>query len=235
MKSILNLLLKRVFVFIVLDFILFLLLIILFFISKTFNEPIFSNKIFNEPTKDSLTIVVPDSNVQATNSELSIHNTKLISTLQLRESLGSNSILSETDGLRQTRSIYIGILAALLTFIFGKNNNYKVYRIPLILIIIFYGLDLHLEDLIRRSTYFNEITSNSLDSIVTQKPYESIWYEINYTQRNLQFDNFHNSRIVRKFNAIFDPDIAQSVFYISPLIVVYILLTLRYRKKLKFK
>jgi hypothetical protein len=169
--------------------------------------------------------------LQATRLELSNHNLNLISSLKMRESLGANSILSSEGGVRQTRSIYIGIIGVLLTFLFNRNGNRKTYIVLLSLIILFYGLDIHLVDLIQRSSDVKQITSDALDLIVKQNPTDSIWYNINYSLRDSQFPKFHDTRIFRKLNSAFHPNIDQMVFFIFPFIAIYIGSTFPYRKK----
>ena len=193
-------------------------------------------KVFYNSVKLDSQILFADSTLKVTPSKLSQHNLDLISTLQMRETLGHNSILSSNDGLRQTRSIYIGVIGVLLTFIFSKLNdknqiaNNKVYIIILILIVLFYGIDVHLKDLKQMITDSNKITSSSLDFIVKQKPPDYIWYNIDYSKRNLQYPEIKNARIFRKLNEAFNPDITEIVFFILPFISIYILMSFKYLK-----
>ena len=214
-----NLYLKLKYLF-CLDFVIVIFLIILFTCTKIFYNPI----------KLDSPILVADSTLKCTFSELSQHNLNLISSLEMRETLGANSILSNNDGLRQTRSIYIGVIGILLTFIFTRRDNNKAYIIILSLIVLFYGLDIHLKDLIQRSIDSNQITSHALDSIVKQKPIDNIWYNIDYSKRNLQYPNIRDARIFRKLNAAFNPNIVQIVFFLFPFVAIYMILTIKYRK-----
>ena len=185
---------------------------------------------FYEPVKIDASILIADSSSQVTPSELFNHNVNLVSSLQMRESLDANSIISSNDGIRQTRSIYIGIVGILLTFVLTKNNKYGTYVILLCIIITFYGLDIHLSDLLQRSIVSKRITSNSLDLIVKEKPFDKIWYDINYSTRNFQFIRFHDTRIWRKLKAAFHPEIVQLSFFIFPFITIYLILLFRSRR-----
>jgi hypothetical protein len=221
MESIKKLFLSRIIIFVWLDIII-LLLLISFFIC---------GRIYYEPIKIDSPILYPDSSFHTSNTELFAHNADLISTLQERESLEANSISSENNGLRQTRSIYIGIIGVLLTFVFRKNERNNAYIIILVLIFLFYGLDIHLVDAINRSTDSKTITSKALELVINQKPNDAIWCDVNYTQRNSQFDKMHDTRIPRKLLAAFNPDIVQTIFFVLPLVIIYIISTFKYRKK----
>jgi hypothetical protein len=160
METILNFLSSRCKIFIYLDIIIIFILITLYICANTFNQPLRLN----------FQILVADNSLQVTPSELSAHNLNLISTLQSRESSGVNAIISGNNGLTQTRNIYIGIIGVLLTFVFSRKGDYKIYLVILSLIILFYGLDIHLSDLIQRSTEFNAVNSRSLELKVRLSP-----------------------------------------------------------------
>lgn len=177
-------------------------------------------------------ILYPDTTLHFSNLDLLTHKKNLISTLQERESLDHNSILSVKDWISQTRSIYIGIVGILLTFILGKSENIKSYFVLLSIITLFYGLDIHLKDRKNISEQSKALTSNTLDDILNQRPNATIWYDINYTQRNNQFERAHNTRIPRKICKAFKPNIEQGLFFILPFVIVYRYSTFKYRGKL---
>jgi hypothetical protein len=149
----------------------------------------------------------------------------------MRETIGNNSILASDDGLRQTRSIYIGIIGILLTFVFSKQNYQKAYVIILILVILFYGLDIHLSDLIQRTRDSNQMTAHALNQIVKQTPIDCTWYDIDYSKIKAQSHEVESVRIFRKMNAAFNPDFVQMVFFLFPFIAIYIMSTWNYRKE----
>jgi hypothetical protein len=186
---------------------------------------------FYRPVKVDSTILFPDTSARVTRSDLLTHNGNLISTLQARESQDVSSLLSQGDGLRQTRSIYVGIFGALLALALHNRDSNKSYIAILCAIVLLYALDVHLLDLIDRTSDSKRITSNALDSLVAQRPTNNIWYDMNYIQRNSQFEDVHDARIARKIRSAFRPDIAQAVFYVLPFCVFYFVSTMRYRTK----
>jgi len=216
-----KILLSRIKIFLWLDIILLLLLFVLFICGRIFYEPI----------KNNSPVLFSDTSLHVSRIDLQVHNTYLISTLQERESSDANSVSSENEGLRQTRSIYIAITCVILTFVFNKNESDNAYIFLLVLITLFYGLDIHLLDMLGRSTDSKNIASKALELVVKQRPNDSTWYDINNSERNYQFDRMHDTRIARKLCAAFQPDIVQTIFFVLPFFILYVISTLKYRKK----
>ena len=204
------------------DILLLVFIIVLYIIGNLFFEPIR----FDAP------ILFPIDSIKANESELINHNSLLLSTLHERESSGINSISSEKDSIGQTRNIYIGILGILLTIILSNNSRTKKYLIMLFIIPAFFALDIHLHDLLTRSIDSKDIISIAINKLVNQQPNVDTWYQLNYNDRDLQYDNLSDFdfRIPRKVRAIFHLDIFRFFFFIIPWFIIYFVWTSPYRK-----
>lgn len=156
-------------------------------------------------TKFEVSLLVPNDSLQATPPDLLNHNTNLISTLQERESWSTNSISSEQNGILQTRSIYIGIVSIILSFMLGKKEQRKAYLIfMLVLISGFFALDIHLEDLLDRNVKNRGVSSEALEILINQPPTADTWYDLNYEKRNRLFEELNKRRHPRKIHNAFN-------------------------------
>jgi hypothetical protein len=187
--------------------------------------------IYYEPKSYKAPILLADSSYEADNSELIDHNSKLISTLQMRESLEVNSISSQNDVINQLRGIYIAIIGILLTYVISKEDKIFPYLVILVLIGLFYGLEIHLADLSTLSKNSKLITAQELHTLVNQKSSENIWYNLNYSERDSIFPKIHDARYPRKVLAIFRPDLVEIVLFILPFLFVYSRFNYKYYKK----
>ena len=188
-----------------------------------------------EPTKNDITILFHNDTLKVSPEDLSTHNMNLISTLQGRESTYINSIVSQEASIMQNRVIYMALIGVILTLLYKNNGNRNIYIILLFLIIFFYGLDIHQEDLLTRSAKTKGFTSKSLDFMVNLKPTDTIWYYIDYAERNSKFFEKYTefpNRLYRKSHAAFKPKPIQFVYYFLPLIFIYFyVFKLGYREK----
>lgn len=204
---------KKIGIFILINILFFVLL---YFIYKYGVNNYESITLLNVP------ILMADSSYNADSSELVEHNSKLISTLQMRESLEVNSISSQNDGINQLRNIYIAIIAILLTYVISKGDKILPYIVILLIIGLFYGLEIHLGDLAKLSTGSKQLTSEELRKLVNQKSSENIWYNLNYVERDSIFLKIHDTRLPRKILAVFSTkDAVKGVLFVFPFFLVY--------------
>jgi hypothetical protein len=199
----------------------------------------FFGHFFSEPFEKNITILFADSTLEVSQKNLSAHNANLISTLRERESMYISSIVSQVSAIMQNRVIYIALIGVILTLFFSKyekKNNSFIYIILLVLFILFYGLDVHQEDLLTRREKTKEITSNTLDYLVNLKPTDTSWYYIDYTKRNSMFFEKNSefcTRIPRKIRSAYHPNVVQWIYYILPWFSIYFwrFFIFRYREK----
>ena len=212
----------KIFLFSWIGFVILLIAIVIFFLYGHFSS---------EPIEKNITILFADSTLIVSQTELSTHNINLISTLQGREAIDINSIVSQVSVIIQNRVIYMALIGIILTLLLRNNrktNNSFIYIFLLILIISFYGLDIHQEDLLTRSEDSKEITSNALDYMVNLKPTDTSWYYIDYAQRNSMLFEKNSefcTRIPRKINAVFQKpngNLIQIIYYIFPWGLIYL-------------
>lgn len=223
MKSIKNILTEYRFLILISALLISILLIIYFTV------PI-------EQIKFNSSILIQVDSTKATSNSILNHNERLISSLQVRESLDANSMFSQIDGIRQTRSIYVAIIGIILTLIFSNSKIERVfvYLSLLVIIFIFYGLDIHLEDLLERSKQTKDLTSNALNTLINEVPQDSIWYELNYKSRNIEFEKLSTTSFCRKLINMFHPsDAVHVILYIIPLPIFYLFFAYSTKKYLQ--
>jgi hypothetical protein len=149
----------------------------------------------------------------------------------MRESLEANSVSVQNDGINQLRSIYIAIIGILLTYIISRDDKIIGYIVILVLIALFYGLEIHLGDLSTLSVNSKKITAEEIRKLVNQKTIENIWYNLNYAERDSIFPKIHDTRLPRKILAIFNPDLVHGVFFVLPFLFFYVTFNYKYYKK----
>jgi hypothetical protein len=172
------------------------------------------------------------------------HNKIMLSVLQNREMSLSSELTAKNNVIWQMRAIYFAILAGLLTLLLTKGSNNKwLYLIILILIIINYLFDVHLEDQYNRKKVEFGLTKGSTDVLLSSMTYEKKWYDLSYTKFQEKLTEgfsakYNCERWRRKFVAACQllKNIERIVYYIIPFFGVYLLLLiLIYNDKVKGK
>jgi len=190
---------------------------------------------FYVPVKIDSFLLFPNDTLTASYLEVSNHNSNLLSTLQVRKAWNTSSISNETDGILQTRAIYIAIVSIILTISIKQNKNRLTFYLIIILITMFYALDIHLKDLLDRNISNRGVTSAALNYLVNKAPSDTIWYELKYTERDIQYTSIHNNRLPRKIINGFTPDITQMILFILPWFAIYICITIVFPIRNEYK
>ena len=186
---------------------------------------------------EEIRILFPNDSLDFSYSDLSKHNANLISTLQERESWNMSSISSDKTVILQFQGIYIGVISILLVLAVRTIRNRKNTLISmLVIILVFFLLDIHLEDLLERNIESYRLTGKSLNILINQKPNNPVWYELKYDStdflpndslynklREVRYNKIKEDRHVRKIHSVFDlHNPVQDIFYRGPLILIYI-------------
>lgn len=162
-----------------------------------------------------------------TSSIILTHNKLVINILQTRGATCENLNVSRENNLKQSRTIYIVLIAVLLTWIIDKEKT-KNFVIVLILFLItgMFGVEVHVQDLLVRSSRRCSIVNSSVEQLVNSPSIDSIWYRLNYTEyrcQGIKAKVFLN-RIWRKLWSAYNPDGEQLGFYVIPFLLLYVYL-----------
>jgi hypothetical protein len=217
-KSIKKLFTTRRSIFIGLDIPL-VILIIVFYLGLSPNK-----------SKIDAPIIVADS-VKLSSAMAISHNSALISIITEREATDRQLLTASFDGLRQTRSIYIVILAALSSLAFGGNSKNTVMVIILVVILSMYFLDVHAEDLLTRQKEGMRISTNALIKMTNLCLSDTTRYLLTYEKMDAQFEDAKSGSLLRKLYIAFHPDLERIIFYILPLLLVFCLLQFELYKR----
>ena len=190
-----------------------------------------------KPISSDIPILFHTDTLHVSYKDILINNSNLISTLQEREVSDRNSVTSQDDGIRATRSIFVGLMGILLVLIFNKKKRHTdhIYILILGLILTFFFLDIHLDDLKYRSALNQHTNSIALDTILEHSTIDTSWFYLDYGIRNSKIDSLgeFSIRFSRKIHSVFElpPKIDRIIFYLLPLILVYLVLTKKNREK----
>jgi len=206
--------------------IIFILVIIFTSPTQMYNEiSLWQNKISTLKKDTVLTVSFERAYAQRQN---------ILSVLQNRESIGGSQYSSHENELTQSRTIYFGILAVLMSIIFSKdlNNKTSIIVILLGLIIIMYLLDVHTEDLMKRELDANYLTISEVHYLLNRQPCDSTWYSISTYDFAIQLGkaSIRPDRWVRKIIQAFNPSGVQFVYYFVPFILFYLFLVRKINK-----
>ena len=191
--------------------IVFLLLVILFLLRSFINEP-------PEAIDSNIKILFP-ADISNINGEfLKSNHSVLINLLQERETSSDNLISSGQSIKMQSLMFYCAIISGLvyLIFIWNGKMRKKIIFITLIVIPLFYIVDIHQQDLLQRKMTTRSITSNSINQLAN--PYNDTIYVLNVNMSE-QYNNATKlpERWIRKaYKSIFSPDLLQFVYFILP-------------------
>jgi hypothetical protein len=179
-----------------------------------------------------ITILSPIDSLSKPANDVKTHNYALISFLSERKvPLGE-------DGLRQARTIYIGIVAVILSLILSSNKQRKklpIYLILLFLIPLMYALDVHLKDLYHRQNFCEGIAVKNMVILINKDSINTTWYSLDFENVNTYWKAGAEKpkRWLRKFLKIFRPDGEQWVYFLIPWIVLYIFTAIELVKSTK--
>jgi hypothetical protein len=177
----------------------------------------------------STKILCIDSSITNANLILS-HNSSVIALLQQREATDAQLFASSEEELRQLRNIYIAIIAVLLPMIFigrtkeDEKNRFDIAGIAslitLVLIPSFLYVNSDIEERLTRSDDANKITHRSLESLINSSQLSTLWYRVDYTNRNNQLEHIAHP-LMRKFRRAARPMPETLIFYWLPWIIVF--------------
>ncbi len=161
-----------------------------------------------------------------TSDQIFDHNSRVISTLQERESTTYNLRMSRESNIKQARTIYIAILVVLLTLLFNKKKedvglNFKFILLTFA-ILVFYLVEVHSEDLLQRQDNCTQIISRSTEEIVNSTRLNSTWFELNYSNYLTQIYEATEGSFYRKLMKATHPDIEQIGIYAFPYLLIII-------------
>jgi hypothetical protein len=185
-------------------------------------SPSFSGGCPKDPCTDSITILSKNNSLNYSLKDVKEHNLTLISTLQERETSERDSWEYRQNNLNQVHAIYFGILVVILSLILKGETRGKIrlYLLPLVLIIMMYGVTVHHQDLNCRSNIQYVKTRQAVEKLAYSIPNDSTWYTLNYTELHDSISSLHLKRFRRKFQIAYHPQMEQIVFYIVPFILI---------------
>lgn len=183
---------------------------------------------------DTLKIENADSIAQNKQAMLD-HNALIISTLNQWMSIDGNQNANRESIKMQIRLFYVAIFAALIAFLFRKNDDSRtrVINYLLILISLIYAIEVHFNDMSYRRTDSYLVKAKAVNLLVNTYQRELIWYIINY-------DNFRTAweksgekeeRWRRKFFMALKPDVEQILLYLFPFVWLLLISFFENRKK----
>ncbi|TSA16821.1 hypothetical protein D4R75_13065 [bacterium] len=153
---------------------------------------------------------------------VSIHNSYLMTFLEANLARQSSEISSRENTKAQTRLFYAAILAAVIAFfsLRGGNSHPVIVVVPMVLIVSMYVLEIHQDDLNRRSFDYYHAETNAIETLVDLNPTDTTWYRKEGDTIQHVVDSVHNTRVARKIQAAFHPSLDQIIFYFIPLFLV---------------
>lgn len=192
-----------------------LLIITLVLLSLFFNFSIILNSFFRIIPRINLPInkntkILEKANIS--DKFLQNHNSVLISTLANYVAIDANEIFERNRIILQVRLFYAAILAGLVSYLYS-NPKPLIALFILLLIIIMYLQEVHLEDLLRRSTICYFIKCKAVEQLINVKPR---WYKLKYESLHKQQEKASRHRWRRKFSYACNPSIEQIIFYCIP-------------------
>lgn len=158
--------------------------------------------------------------------ELLNHNKLVISTLQERESTANSVFASKESTIKQSRTIYIAILVALLSFLFNKKSGGLAWTMKYILLLftitVMYFVEVHSEDLLQRQENCKDIISKSTENLVNSTELSTKWFALDYRNYLTQIDKASESSFYRKLIRASHPSIEQKGIYVFPYMLILI-------------
>lgn len=154
------------------------------------------------------------------------YRTILVNLLQEREANFINSLSSRDSVRMESRLFYCAIITGLISLFFIKDNKDKIKKYTsyflLMIIVLLYFVDVHQGDLIERNLSDRIVTGKAINQLV--KPFDNKIYELSYDSVNVQYEKATKlySRWSRKLYNACCPDLSQIVYFIIPLILVFL-------------
>jgi hypothetical protein len=147
------------------------------------------------------------------------HRNTLVSVLAQKEATDRQLLEISVDGLRQIRSIYIVIIAALISIVFSNNMNKKIIVIIIGVIVFMYYLDIHVQDLLVRQRGGVDISTKALLELTNISPSDTTNCILSYKDMMDQYEKLKKGTILRKLYIGLRPNIEMIVFYILPFVL----------------
>ncbi|MCG6959808.1 hypothetical protein LJE82_07960 [bacterium BMS3Abin03] len=170
------------------------------------------------------------------NKKMLAHNKLIISTLQEREATANGLLVSRESNIKQARTIYIAILAVLLTLLFSnkkENGRTNIQLVLIIIIILSYLIEVHSIDFLERENDCTNIISKSTEKIVNSNMLDAVWIKLDYQKYDREVEKASDGSFCRKLNSAVHPDIEQIGIYIVPFLFIYILFFINVIKQVK--
>lgn len=203
-------------------FLLFILLIGIIF--TIFYSSIFNNSLDLNSCKITILLKVDSLDVERHNTIE--HNSKLLNLLQKRMQNQQDGITAKIGFQSEARNFYTVILIGIFSIIFSnqkekKNLQRNMIFLGFAFILIMYLMDIHYKDMIERNVFTINMHRLNIETLVNSYPNNDSWYQLDFSELKEVMDTVHFERIQRKITKVFQPDLAQIVFFIIPLIVMY--------------
>ena len=191
------------------------------------------SELLKDKFKD-VSIINSDCYVQHPMEVIREHNKELLSILTQRETSQLSWIMAKEDSKNQVRIIYFMILAAIISFLFSRDNKivFELYTIILIVIFFMFVLDVHQEDVFNIQRVQSHLTNNAIDSLINSYP-DNIWWNINDKNYENKIENLRGrcERYCRKFQLACEPNAERIVYYQIPWIFISLLIIYNSCKK----
>jgi hypothetical protein len=181
------------------------------------------------PLRITASIVFPDSSASSL-AAIASRNSILVPILTQNVIADRQLLAASEDGLRQTRTMYVIVIAALVALVFTKTYQTKVLSLILVVIIPFCFLDVQIEDLMARQEAGLQSNSNALEKLANLGPIDSTRYFLDHREIQSQFEQAIAGSFNRKVYRALHPNADRIVFYVLPWVIAYMAVTMRYRK-----
>ena len=210
-----------------------LFVIVIFLLGYHYTSP---DELYDEiSVSKKISIIQSDTLIKVSLEKAMIQRQTFLSILQSRESTKHSEYSTHESNLTQTRSIYFGILAILLSIAFSKDSMNKISTPSALLglIIIMYLLDVHMVDLMNRENDTVQLGTNEVHRLLNMNPDDSTWYYLSFDcyDKMLGMASKKPERWLRKFALACHPDGAQFVYFCIPCVLFYYVLVCKIRKK----
>lgn len=180
---------------------------------------------------DTTRILIPDTSVHYRANIIAAHNSLLISALQVNLSMDNSYRISQESIKMQIRLFYGALLIGLISVFYATARRKKplLIIVPSIILVFMgymYLLEIHRNDLDKRSISAFYIKAGALNSLLNSAADNSRWYLYapGLITKHDSVVSLPEHRWPRKAYAAFNPDLEQIAFYLIPALAFYLIL-----------
>lgn len=215
------------------------------YISIIFSATLFISIRFLAPPREPIIplttpILFRVDSIHVKASDILAHNSAIRTFLHENMAMDVSSMTAQENVKMQTRSFYVIILVALLSFMLGNSKSQHpknfIEKILLFIVILIFLIEVHNDDLNKRTNISFDVKGVAVQKLLNTNINNTIWYNVSPDTLNSELYKIHEvkNRWLRKLQAACDPNAEQIVFYLVPFIAVYLrILSRRKNRNLK--